>query len=227
MIADPAVLEKISLFRGIALPDIERIIAGCRKVTYQKGEAVAAEGDTCHAFGIILSGAITIIKENAAGEGQILAKLGAGKIFGEILIYSTKKKWPASVWAGENCQICFMDVARISEFALHDTALYQKMTTNLWQEISDKSLGLNKKLEYFSLKKMRGKIAKCILEHAENQDSEYFELPFNRQEMADFLSVSRSSMLREMSSMKQDGLIDFHKKYFKILDKKKLQSEVK
>ncbi len=211
-------LLQMRLFAGMTRKEVESIILRCRYHAYQKGECIVREGEACTAFGLIADGSIVIQKENAAGENQILAKMSAGQIFGEILVYSTRKKWPATIWATEPSGIYFMDLVKLSDGQIPFSELHGKLMRNFMRELSDKALALNKKLEYLSLKKMRGKIAKYLLEQGSHQAEEYFQISFNRKELADFLAVSRTALSRELARMREEGLLDYHKSRFKILD---------
>lgn len=207
------------LFDEIEATEVSKIINACTLKKYQKGECIAREGENCSAFGIVATGEVVVLKENAHGESQILAKLFSGKTFGEMLVYSSIQKWPATVWAAEDSQIYFMDLSRMFRGQAEFPDCYGKLLRNFLRELSDKALNLNKKLEYLSLKKMRGRLAKYLLEQAKKQGKQvgdYFEIPLNRNELADFLSVARTSMSRELSKMKAEGLIDFHKNQFRI-----------
>ncbi|MDO4765115.1 MAG: Crp/Fnr family transcriptional regulator [Eubacteriales bacterium] len=226
MIAGMEILQKMNLFSGIHPEEILSILNSARYQRYLKGECIALEGEDCSAFGIVESGSIVILKENSSGESQILAKMDAGKIFGEILVYSSKKKWPASIWATDNCGIYFLDLTKISLSQTEFPHLHSRLMQNFMRELSDKALGLNKKLEYLTLKKIRGKISKYLLEQSYGKENQYFTIPFNRKEMADYLSISRPTMSREMAKMKEEGLLDYYKNSFKILNKIALEKSI-
>ena len=216
----------MSLFADIEISEIEKIIQSCVPKKYKKGSCIAREGEACNAFGIVASGEIIILKENARGESQILAKLSSGKTFVEMLVYSSVRKWPATVWAAEDSIVYFMDLQKMFRIQSEFPDSYAKVLRNFIREISDKALGLNKKLEYLSLKKMRARLANYIIEQAKKQgkqQNDYFEIPLNRNELADFLAVSRPSMSRELTKMKEDKLIDFHKNQFRILNFEQLR----
>ena len=85
---------------------------------------------------------------------------------------------------------------------------------------------LSKKTSYLIFKDMRGKLATFLLDEYKRQGKENFDIPFNRNELADFLNVSRPSMSRELIRMKEEGLIDFHLSSFRILDKERLKTYV-
>ncbi len=218
MIFGLEILTKIRLFSGMAPEEVEAVISNGHYRSYQKGECVVREGEPCRAFGIVAGGSIVLRKESAAGESQVVAKMAAGQLFGEALVYSTAKKWPVTIWATENSGIYFLDLTGIRKAQTYFPESYDRLLQNFLRELSDKTLHLNQKLEYLALKKMRGKLAKYLLAAARQQGSDYFQIPLNRNELADFLAVARTSMSRELAKMKADGLLDYHKNQFKILD---------
>lgn len=223
------VFQQMPLFKEIALEEIEKILQVCTDKSYQKGECIVREGECCSSFGIVATGEVVVLKENSQGESQILAKLSSGRTFGEMLVYSSVRKWPATVWAAENTMVYFMDLQRMIQAQTEFPQSYGMLIRNFIREISDKALGLNKKLEYLSLKKMRGRLAKYLLEQLkmqEKKENDYFQIPLNRNELADFLAVSRPSMSRELSKMREEHLIDFHKNRFRIVNLKQLRAEI-
>jgi CRP-like cAMP-binding protein len=95
---------------------------------------------------------------------------------------------------------------------------HKQLMINMLEIVSDKALGLNRKVNYLSIKSMRGKIAKYLIEEYRKADKVMFEIRYNRNELAEFLNVSRPSMSRELSRMKEEGIIDYHQSTFKVID---------
>lgn len=192
--------------------------------TYSKNEAIVNSGESIDRFGIVLEGEATILKENAEGNRIIMSVVQKGDLFGEMLVFSSGKIWPVTVRVQNSCKVLFLTnsdlIARCGKMCpWHNT-----MLQNFIKVLSDKALMLNKKVEYLSIKSIRGKIAAYLLEQYENSPNINIVLPLKRNELADFLNVSRPSLSREMCEMRDEGIIDFHLSTFKIKDMEALKS---
>ncbi len=206
------VLSKTSLFQNVEENDLNTMLCCMRpKLSeHPKNSIIAAAGNPFESMGILLKGEAALIKENAAGNRIIMAILKPGEIFGESAVFSRKSVWPATVAALGTCTVMFLPKQKILGECANLCSWHRKIIENLLRDISDKTLMLNKKLEYLSMKSMRGKLSSFLLEQHKINGSLTFMLPMKRNELADYLNVSRPSMSREMSRMRDEGVIDFH-----------------
>ncbi|BAH05898.1 Crp/Fnr family transcriptional regulator [Clostridium kluyveri] len=192
--------------------------------SFSKNECIVNSGESVDRFGIVLEGEAIILKENSEGNRVIISVVKKGDLFGEMLVFSSRKIWPATVRVQNTCKVLFLTnsdlIARCGKMCPWHTAMLQ----NFMNVISDKALLLNKKVEYLSIKSIRGKICSYLLEQYQNAKNNTIILPLKRNELADFLNVSRPSMSREMCRMRDEGIIDFHLSTFKIKDIQALQS---
>ncbi|HHW47158.1 MAG TPA: Crp/Fnr family transcriptional regulator, partial [Clostridiaceae bacterium] len=168
--------------------------------------------------GILLKGEATVSKEDAAGNRVVMTVLKEGDIFGEIVVFSGQTKWPASVLAQEHCEVLFLEKEKIVGECGKLCSWHRKLILNLLTVISEKALLLNKKVDYLTIKSIRGKISTYLLEQFKKTGNNHIKLPLNRNELADFLNVSRPSLSREMCKMRDEGIIDFYLSTVKILD---------
>lgn len=222
------ILTKTLLFGGIPLENLSPMIE-CIKPKigqFKKNEFITMAGDPFEGVGIMLSGSATVIKENAAGNRVIMSLLNSGDMFGEMAAFSSLKVWPASVQAQEPCTILFVPGEKIVGNCPHACSGHKMLIMNMLKIISEKALLLNKKVEYLSIKSMRGKISTFLLEQYKKAGSTTFMLPMNRNEWADFLNVSRPSMSRELSKMRDEGVIDFYMSSIQIKDVETLKEMV-
>lgn len=185
---------------------------------YHKEGLIAIEGEPYTGIGVILSGSVIVSKNNEQGERVVIAKFGQGQMFGEMIAFSQKDRWPATVSAIEETEIISVDPSLIVNTCGKMCDSHRQLIMNMLTIVSNKALILNKKVEYLSKKSMRGKIAKYIVEQKKGKPTNNFDVDMNRNELADFLNVSRPSMSRELGRMKEEGLIDFHKQTFKVLN---------
>ena len=192
--------------------------------SYGKNETIVNSGESIDRFGIVLEGEATVLKENAEGNRVIISIVKKGDLFGEMLVFSSRKIWPMSVRVQNSCKVLFLTnsdlIARCEKMCPWHNALLQ----NFIKIISDKALILNKKVDYLSIKNIRGKIASYLLDQYQNTKSNTITLPLKRNDLAEFLNVSRPSLSREMCKMRDEGIIDFHLSTFKIKDIEALRS---
>lgn len=145
-------------------------------------------------------------------------------MFGEMLVFSSRKAWPVTVRVQSSCKVLFLTNSDLIARCVNNCSWHISMLRNFMKVLSDKSLMLNKKVEYLSIKSIRGKICTYLLEQYQNTGNVNIMLPLKRNELADFLNVSRPSMSRELCQMRDEGIIDFHLSAFRIKDMEALKS---
>lgn len=185
---------------------------------YSKNQCIVNSGETIDMFGIVLEGEAVILKENADGDRVIMSVIRKGDMFGEMLVFSSNKKWPVTVRVQSSCKVLFLTSSDLIARCGKNCPWHISMLRNFMKIISDKSLMLNKKVEYLSIKSIRGKVSAYLLEQYQKSGDTNITLPLKRNELADFLNVSRPSMSREMCQMRDEGIIDFYLSTFRIKD---------
>jgi len=215
----PTLLE-VPLFKEVDELQLTSMLNCFRSTVkaYHKEGLIAIEGEPFTGIGVILSGSVIVSKNNEQGERVVIAKFGKGQMFGEMIAFSKRDRWPATVSAIEETEIISVDPALIVNTCGKMCDSHRQLIMNMLTIVSNKALMLNKKVEYLSKKSMRGKLAKYIMEQKKGKSTINFDVDMNRNELADFLNVSRPSMSRELGRMKDEGLIDFHKQTFRVLD---------
>ena len=190
--------------------------------SYLKGEYVSLEGDPQDAVGILLSGRISVNRETITGNKMVMAVLSPGELFGEMAAFSGQTRWPASVLAIENAEVIFIPIVRFSYTCNQTCSSHTQLIRNMLGIISRKALMLNRKVEYLTIKGMREKLCRYLTEQSRSKGSTTFTMDMNRNELADFLNVSRPSMSRELGRMRDEGLIDFYRGSVRILSPEQL-----
>ncbi len=212
-------LEQCPLFQEIAEADL-RVMLACfmpRVAGYKRGEYVCLEGDEQKTVGVLLSGRLSVNRETLAGNKMVMATLSPGELFGEMAAFSGRRRWPASVAALEASEVMFLPVERFSVTCADSCESHASIIRNMLGIISRKALMLNRKVEYLTLKGMREKLCRYLMEQSRSQGGTTFTMDMNRNELADFLNVSRPSMSRELGRMRDEGLIDFYRGSVRIL----------
>lgn len=220
------VLIKCVLFRGLAIEDLEAMVE-CLKpklCSYKRNEVITFEGERFDGIGIVLSGEASVTKENAAGNRIIMVILKPGDMFGEMAAFSGQKVWPATVYAQSSCRVLFLPPQMIVGECKKLCGSHRMLIMNMLGIVSSKALMLSRKVEYLAIKSMRGKITNFLLEQYKKSGNTTFMMPLNRNELADFLNVSRPSLSREMGRMRDEGIIDFHRSSIRIENVEALKS---
>ena len=188
-----------------------------RIVRYNKNQPVFLQGDPARFIGIVVSGKVRIVKEDYNGTRNILAEAGPGEVFAEVFACARLNSLPVSVFASENSEIMLADCSRMISQCSRCCSFHSLFISNLLQTVARKTLILNRKAELLSKRTTREKVLTYLSSQVELSGSREFNIPFDRQELADFLSVDRSALSSELSRMRKEGLIDFHKNHFVLL----------
>lgn len=213
-------LAKCALFEGIDTEEMLTILGcmGVKILDYKKNDYLTVGGQAFSQIGIVLEGSVSLTKETASGNRVIIGILGPGEMFGEMAAYSGRKTWPVTVIAQTKCTIMYFSQDKIVGCCERVCLSHKKLIMNMLKVLSQRAMMLNKKVEYLSIRNLRGKISTFLLEESKKTGKNTFQLPFNRNELADFLNVSRPSLSRELGKMRDEGIIDFHSTAVKIKD---------
>ena len=210
------VIKKSALFKGIkddSLPGLLKIL-DVRKKSYPKGSFVFYAGDNIDSISIVLSGTVHIVQEDFWGNRNILARIPAGEMFGEAFACAPGSKTEVDAVVTTAAEIMFLDIQKILRAGSHPNAEYGRLSANLIAVTAYKNIFLTKKIRYISQRTTRQKLMAFLSGEAKRHGKPSFSIDFNRQQLADFLSVDRSAMSSELGRMKSEGLIDFNKEKF-------------
>ena len=216
----------MDLFSGISEAELSSMLycLNPRQFSYEKNDCPARAGELFTSLGIVLSGELSVVKERIDGSRMVLTQIRPGQMFGEMVAFSATKIWPNTVCATEKSEILFLSPEKITTTCGNACIGHRSLVNNLLGILSDKALHLNKLVEYISYKTLRGKISALLLEQYRQTGNKTFTLSFDRNHLAEYLNVSRPSLSRELSRMKEEGLLDYHKSSFKLLNLEKLES---
>lgn len=205
------ILEKCALFAGLNEEQIRSETEGLspRIRAYEKGALLFQAGDRIGEIGVVLSGSVHIMKEDLDGNETILAGIGKGGLFGESFACS---QTPMTVFvrAGENCRILFLSAAGVMRGG-------SALALNLTRTFAKKNIFLTERIEHLSKRTLREKVMSYLTEQSVLHGSHSFEIPFDRQQLADYLAADRSALSAVLGKMKREGIITFHKNKFTLL----------
>lgn len=213
------ILKRVELFREIQAEDLQQMLAclDARVERYAKNQTVFFSGESIRRFGIVLSGEVQVVYDDFFGNRSLLGKFGAGELFGESFACAQVKALPVSVIATAESEALLIDCQRLAVPCARACAFHGMLIRNMMGVISKKNIALTRKIELISKRTTRDKLTAYLMAEAQKAGVNRFAIPFDRQELADYLSVDRSAMSAELSKLKRDGILDYHKNRFTLL----------
>ena len=207
------------LFDGIR-PEDRKAMLGCIGYhigSFRKGDIVAFEEENIKHIGILLSGAVDMIKEDLWGNKTMLVRMGKDELFGETFACGEDNLSVVTFMASEDAKILFIPFDRVMHSCTMACVFHHRLIENMVHIIAGKNRDLMRKVEVVSKRTIREKLLTYLSIQAQIQESHYFEIPLGRVELAEYLCVDRSALTRELAKMKDEGLIDYDKNCFRIL----------
>ena len=211
-----SVLRSSRLFSGISENELTVMLSclGTRKVNFPKEAFVLRAGDTADSIGFVLSGSVLIIQEDIWGNRNILSKAGQGQTFAAAYACASGSKLNVSVIAETPVTVMFLNVKRILNVCPSACSHHSRVLRNLLNELAGKNLQFSEKLTHMGQRTTRSKVMSYLSAEAQRLGKYEFDIPFSRQQLADYLGVERSGLSLELGKMKKDGLLDYHKSHF-------------
>ena len=213
------VIRSSQLFSGISAEEISAML-GCldaKGESFPKGTFLLRAGDTAEAIGLILSGSVLVIHEDIWGNRNIVSKAGPGETFAAAFACAPGSVLNVSVIAETHVTAMFLNVKRILNVCPSACAHHNRIIRNLLGELAEKNLRFNEKLTHVGQRSTRSKIMSYLSAEAQRLGTYEFDIPFSRQQFADYLGVERSGLSLELGKMKKDGVLDFHKNHFVLM----------
>ena len=213
------ILKKCSLFQEIEDADLLKMLGclGARVEHFDKKYTIFAEGSPARYIGIVLNGSAQITQIDYYGNRSILAEMNAGEVFGEAFACAGVSAIPISVIANEPSDIMILDSGHILHTCSNNCGFHQRLILNLMKDLANKTLMFHQRIEITSKRTTREKLMAYLMMRSKQTGSQRFEIPFDRQELADYLEVDRSGLSAEISKMRREGLIRCEKNRFEIL----------
>ena len=206
-------LSNTQLFRGLEEAEITSLLDCLNATTrsFQKGEVILSEGNTTENIGIVLSGLAVISCNDIWGNTSILGHVAPGSVFAEVYACIPGEPMLVTVSAVEDTSVLFMNVGRILATCTNACPFHTKLVRNLLTVCAHRSLQLSQRIQHTSSKSIRGLLMSYFSECSKHAGSNSFLIPYNRQQLADYLNVDRSTMCNELSKMQRDGIIEYDK----------------
>ena len=214
------ILKNSALFYGLSEEEINKALKYSKMgiCGYKKGTYVFNSGDVIKNIGLVVEGTVMVEKEDYCGNRSIIAVVREGDIFGEVYACIKNGQSDVSVSTIKDSKILMVNVEFILSGERDVDGLSGVIERNLVSILAQKAYILNKKISHITKRTTREKLMSYLSETARDSGSGKFKIPFNRQELADYLCVDRSAMSNELSKMRKEGIIEYNKNYFEITD---------
>jgi len=219
------ILQKSPLFADIAAGELAAMLSclGARTVHYDKGETVFAEGGKAEAFGIVLNGGVQIVRVDYSGNRSIVARSGAGELFGESFACAQVESLPVDVVAEADSEVMLIDARRVLRTCTNACAFHSQIIYNIMRLLAVKNLAFHQKLEVTSKRTTREKLLAYLALEAKRQGSLCFVIPYDRQGLADYLEVDRSGLSAEIGKLAREGVLEARRSEFVILKPEEME----
>src|SRR5574344_223422 len=187
------------------------------KKTYLKDEIIFDYANEIKTVGYVVTGKIHLLKDDYDGKKLIIAEIKQGETFGESIVCTDMVANSTVAVAKEKSEILFLDIKRILSVCQNSCPFHKKLVENILKIVAQKNMYLQKRIELLGKRTLSEKILEFLHDIKAEQKTAIFEIPYTREQMADYLGADRSALSRELSKLKQAGMIDYHKNSFNLL----------
>ena len=184
---------------------------------FKKGTAILRAGAVTDKMGLVMDGSVTIESDDVWGNRTILSSVEAGQFFAETYSLLPDEPMLINVVANEDCRILFLRIGSLKRLQSNMGQWMIRFVSNLLMISTHKNLMLSGRSFHTAPKTIRGRVMNYLNSVSIQKHANEFNIPFDRQQLADYLNLERTALSKELGKMKRDGLIDFYKNTFKII----------
>lgn len=213
-------LMQTPLFSSLSSDELPHMLdcLNARRKTFEAKQFIIHESDTTEDLGIVLNGQVQIITEDGFGNRSITAKLGPGDLFGQVAASKLAHSSPVSVLADTETDLLLLKFQKLVTPCTRACSFHSRVIENMMNVLAERNLMMNRKLSILSQRTMRDKLLSYLAWQSHDKGSTAFSIPFNRDELADYLCVNRSALSREISKMVEQGIIATERNHFTLLE---------
>ena len=207
------------LFRGIPAAELGELLACMGAVCrhFRRGELILRRGDRAERLGLVLSGAVHIVKEDFWGNRTIVGLAEPGEVFAESYACLGSEPLEVSVLAAADTEVLFLDAGRAVTGCGRGCAAHSQLSRNLLALLAGRNLALTRKMGHMARRTTRDKVLSCLSAQALRSGGPEFDIPLDRQQLADYLAVDRSALSAVLGKLRQEGVLTFQKNHFRLL----------
>ena len=216
---EPSQVKQSMLFQGMEEAEIREALQRLQawEKRFGKGEVLLRAGEVTEQLGLVVEGSVTIESNDAWGNRTIISHVGRGQVFAESYAMLDREPLLVDVTANEDCRILFLRNCRVQTLTGLREAWAMKVIANLLRISAHKNLALSGRNFHTAPKTIRGRVMSYLNSVSLQTHARAFDIPFDRQQMADYLNVERSALSKELGKMEREGLIECRKNHFTIL----------
>ncbi|MBR2783356.1 MAG: Crp/Fnr family transcriptional regulator [Firmicutes bacterium] len=213
---DYDLLRRSPLFQNMSDPGIDRALKlfQAQEARFRRGQYLCHAGEPMSRFGFVLKGAVHVFIDDVNGERFLMNSVGAGDSFGESLHFMEVRDSPIYIMAVEDTRLLWLNARQLKEASRTTETL--ETALRFVALLAQRALTMNDRIQILTQTSIRSKLNLYFAQCANRCNSRTFTIGFNRNQLADHLAVNRSALSRELSRMKQEGLIDYHLNSFTI-----------
>lgn len=214
-------LGKTALFRSMTEEEIQLCLKELRsqEKMYKKGTVILHAGNLTERMGLVLTGSVTIESNDIWGNCTILSHVASGQFFAETYALLPDEVMLVDVRANEDCSILFVTVGGLFKSGI-SSSWKDKLTRNLLMISAHKNLTLSGRSFHTAPKSARSRILSYLNTVSLQKHTNEFDIPFDRQQLADYLNLERTNMSKELGRMQREGIIECRKSHFRLLERK-------
>ena len=211
-------LANTPLFHGIKEDEIKEMLSclNAREHSYRKDEVIFRAGSSVGEIGLILSGSVNIVVNFYWGSSHIFGHVSKGQVFAENYAAIPGKELICDIVSCEETEVLFLNMRNMLTTCQRGCAFHTRIIQNMLKISAQKNLNLSTRMMHTASKSLRERLLSYLSEQALEHGSTHFTIPFDRQQLADYLAVDRSAMSNELSKMQKDGLITYHRNEFTL-----------
>ena len=215
---DMGALQKARIFRGLTAEELSSALLALRgeEKRYRKGQVLLHAGDLTEKMGLVLEGSVTIESNDAWGNRSILSHVGPMQLFAETYALLAGEPLLVDAAANEDCRVLFLRADGILQLTEQAAPWARKLAANLLGITAMKNLHLAGRSFHTAPKTIRGRVMAYLNTVSLQKQSKDFDIPFDRQQLADYLNLERSALSKELGRMQREGLIETRKSHFRI-----------
>ena len=213
------ILKKCALFEEIEEDKLLKMLTclGARVLEFDKKYTIFAEGNPVKYIGIVLSGSVQIMQVDYFGNRTIIGNAGVAELFAESFACAQVEAVPVTIVANEPSVVMLIDCSHILYTCTNSCEFHKRLIFNLMKTLAQKNIGYYRKIEITSKRTTRDKLLTYLMICAKEKGVNSFDIPFDRQELADYLEVDRSGLSAEISKLRKEGVLENTKKHFELI----------
>ena len=204
------------LFAGMSLEETNRMLEclDAHVISRDKGAAIFVEGSHATRFGVVLSGSLVVVKDGLDGKRSIIKRIGEKELVAAAQTFSGVKTMRVRVEADAPCKVLILNAERVGAPCCNACAFHTRLVRNVMRILAAKTLELNAKIEILSHRTTEERLLAYLHSFADKCGKSEFDIPFDRQQLADFLCVERSALSAEISCLANKGVLSSRKNHF-------------